>query len=147
MLYAGCQYIPKSPAAEMAATSLGGRLWLKIQTSSTVVWLAVADISISHYSNLTSFIKAGKSNVLEGVVVVDVVSGAATTQYIRGPIVGASGVYLENGRGATAPSSSVKTARRPVPACGEHHLALKGNGQLRAWESRSEEHTSELQSR
>ena len=92
MLNAGCPYTPKSPAAERAATSLGGRLWLKIQTSSTVVWLAVADISNSHYSNLTSFIKAGKSNVLEGVVVVDVVSGAVATQYIRGPIVGASGV-------------------------------------------------------
>ena len=117
MLNAGCQHIPKSPAAEMAATSLGGWLWLKIQTSSTVVWLAVADISNSHYSNLTSFIKAGKSNVLEGVVVVDVVSGAATTPYIRCPIVGG-----ENGLLASA-------------TCGGHHLALKSNGQLRTWGS------------
>ena len=57
------------------------------------------------------------------------------TQYIRGPIIGASGVYLENKNVGGRSIFVGESGPLAIAACGENNLALKGNGQLRAWGS------------
>lgn len=93
-------------------------------------------------NNITIVDLHGALNICGAIVSPSMVEienkGIGATQYIRGPIVGASGVYLENGRTGSRSIFVGEPGPLAVAACGGHNLALKGNGQLRAWGSLSD---------